>query len=70
MLTEEEKRELREMAESASLKEEFRALRRNSRAIEGCLSIDQLIQWLSAMARSCPVPAKPRTFVDYPNVKL
>lgn len=70
MLTEDEKRELREMAGSASLKEEFRVLRRNSRAIEGRLSVDQLIQWLSAMARVEPVPAKPRTFVDYPNVKL
>jgi len=70
VLTEDEKRELREMAGSASLKEEFRALRRNSQAIEGRLSVDQLIQWLSAMARACPVAAKPRTFVDYPNVKL
>jgi hypothetical protein len=70
MLTENEKREMQEMAESASLKEEFRAMRRNSRAIEGCLSVDQLIHWLTAMARSCPAPAKPRPFVQYTNVKI
>ena len=70
MLTEEEKRELREMAESASLKEEFRALRRNSRAIEGCLSVDQLIQWLSAMGRVFPAFAKPRPVSRCTNAKI
>ena len=70
MLTESERREMREMAESASLKEEFRAMRRNSRAIEARLSVDQLIHWLTALARSCPVPPKPRPFVDYTNVKI
>jgi hypothetical protein len=70
MLTENEKREMREMAESASLQEEFRRMQRNSRAIEGHLSVDELIHWLTVMARTCPAPAKRRPFVPYTNVKL
>lgn len=70
VLTEQEKREMREMVESASLREEFRIMRRNSRAIEERLGIDGLIRWLSVMARSCPGAAKPRRFVHYTNVKI
>ena len=70
MLNEKEKQELRKMAGSASLREEFRAMVRNSRAIDGRLSVDQLIQWLTAMARTCRVSAKPRPFVRYTNVKI
>lgn len=70
MLTENEKREMREMAESTSLREEFRTMRRNSRKIEEHLTIDQLICWLTSIAHTCPTPAKPRTFVQYTNVKL
>jgi hypothetical protein len=69
-LTEDEKREMREMAESASLQEEFRTMRRNSRAIEEQFTVDQLIRWLTTMARTYPTPAKPRAFVQYTNVKL
>jgi len=58
------------MAESASLREEFRTMRRNSRAIEGRMDIDQLIRWLTAMARIRPVAGKPRPFVHYANVKI
>jgi hypothetical protein len=70
MLTEDEKREMREMAASASLKEDFRTMRRNSRAIEARISVDELIQWLTAMARTCPAPAKRRAVVEYTTVKL
>lgn len=70
MLTEHEKREMREMAESESLQEEFRTMRRNSRAIEEQFTIDQLIRWLTTMARTCPTPPKPRPFVQYTNVKI
>jgi hypothetical protein len=70
VLTEKEKQELREMAGSASLREEFRTMERNSRAIDARLSVDQFIQWLTAMARISPVSAKPRPFVRYTNVKI
>ena len=70
MLTEEEKREMREMVESVSLRDEFRTMRRNSRAIEQRLAIDRVVRWLSAMTRCFPVAAKPRPFVRYTNVKI
>jgi hypothetical protein len=70
VLTEKEKQELREMAGSASLREEFRAMERNSRAIDGRLSVDHLIQWLTTMARTSPVSAKPRPLVRYMNVRI
>ena len=44
MLTEKEKQELREMAGSALLREKFCAMERNSRAIDGRLNVDPLVQ--------------------------
>jgi len=70
VLTENEKRELREMAKSASLKEEFRAMRRNSRAVEDRMTIDDWIRWLTAMGRAFPAPTKPRPISHYTNVKI
>lgn len=70
MLTEEEKAELREMAASATLREDFRALRKNSRAGKTDISADELIAWLSAMAVVCPKPVAPRPFVRYTHVKI
>ncbi|HEX9662636.1 MAG TPA: hypothetical protein VGB27_10160, partial [Candidatus Binatia bacterium] len=51
VLSDEEKRELREMAASEKLREEFRMLRKNSRAIEGRVSVDELAHWLTVMNR-------------------
>jgi hypothetical protein len=70
MLSEQEKLELREMAQSAALREEFRALRRYSQQLERRMSIDEFIRWLSAMARVLPKPTTPRRFVEYKNVKF
>ena len=70
MLTEKEKREMREMGESASLREEFRTLRRNSRAIEERIGLDQVVRWLTAMTRISSAAAKRRPFTDYANVKI
>ncbi len=70
MLSEQEKLELREMAQSATLREEFRALRRYSQQLERRITVDELMSWLSAMARVLPKPAKPRRFVEYKNVKF
>ena len=69
MLSEREKQELREMAASESLREEFRTMRRNSEAIEQTLTVDELAHWLTVMARVCPAEQKPQRFV-YTNVKI
>ncbi|MBI1998491.1 MAG: hypothetical protein HYS66_18720, partial [Deltaproteobacteria bacterium] len=70
MLSEEEKRELREMAASESLRREFRTMRSNSQAIDRRISVDELAHWLTVMARACPGAPKPRRFVHYTNVKI
>ena len=70
MLTKEEKQELREMAASATLREEFRTLRRNSGTREGTISADDLMRWLTAMAQVCPQPGKSRPFVHYTHAKI
>ena len=70
MLSEEEKQELREMAASEILREEFRMMRKNSQAIERRISVDELAHWLTVMARVCPGAPKPRRFVRYSNVKI
>jgi hypothetical protein len=51
VLSDEEKRELREMAASEKLREEFRTLQRNSRMMEGRVSVDELVHWLMVMNR-------------------
>lgn len=60
MLSDEEKQELRDMAASDTLRSEFRVLRNNSRAIEQCLSVDDMARWLTAINRICPGDPKPR----------
>ena len=70
MLSEREKLELREMAASETLREEFRALRRYSQQLEERVSVDEFIRWLTAMMRVLPKPAKARRFVEYKNAKL
>lgn len=70
MLTDEEKSELREMAASLTLREEFQTLRRNSRKLETKVSADDLMCWLTAMARICPHSAKSRRFVHYSHLKI
>jgi hypothetical protein len=70
VLSDEEKQELREMAGSESLREEFRVLRRNSRAIEREIGVDALAHWLTVIGRVCPGATKPRPFVHYPHVRI
>ena len=70
MLGEREKQELREMAASESLREEFRAMRRNSAAIERAITVDELAHWLTVMARVCPGSAEPRRPLRYAKVKF
>jgi hypothetical protein len=70
MLSEKEKQELREMAASQTLREEFRTMRRNSEAIERSITVDELAHWLTVMARVCPGTSKPRRFVHYADMRL
>jgi hypothetical protein len=70
LLSEREVQELREMAASESLREEFRAMRRNSAVIERTITVDELAHWLTVMARLCPSASKTRCFVHYTDVRL
>ena len=69
MLSEEDKQEMREMAASATIREEFRRLRELSPAGQP-VDLDRYIQFLTAMSRLNPQPAPPRPFVEYRTVKL
>lgn len=70
MLSEKEREELKAMAASESLREEFRTLRNNSQAIARCIGVDELAHWLTAMARLCPGEPKSRRMVQYPDARL
>lgn len=58
MLSDEEKQELRAMAASQTLREEFRILQRNSRELAQRMSVDDLARWLTAINRICSVDPK------------
>ena len=70
LLSEEEIRELREMAASERLREEFRTLGKNSQAIERLIGVDTLAHRLTVMARVCPGAPGPRRCLHYTNAKL
>ena len=70
MLGEGDKQELREMAASGKLREEFRMLRKNSRAIEGRVSVDELARWLTVMNRICPGDSKHLKFINDADMRL
>ena len=70
MLSEEAKREIKEMAASVTLREEFGTLRRNSRTRERNISVDDLMRWLTAIAQICPQPGKSRPFLHYTHAKI
>jgi hypothetical protein len=69
VLSEEEKQELRELAHSVSIRDEFRLLRKLSSEHQR-VDLDCYIQFLTAMSRLRPELTPPRTFVEYTNVKL
>ena len=69
MLSEEEKQEMRELAGSAAIRDEFRLLRKLSSARQR-VDVDGYIQFLTAMSRLNPKPAPPRIFVEHTLVKL
>lgn len=70
MLTKEEKKELKELAGSAAIREEFRLLRRNSTALQQSVDVDRFISFLTSMSRLNPKPAAPRPFISYKRVKI
>ena len=71
MLSEDEKRELKSLANSSTLRDEFRQLRAASYAgIEKPMDIDQLLSFLTTMARLCSVPPSQKAFVPYTVVRI
>jgi len=71
MLSEEEKQEIRLLAGSAEIREEFRRLRSASnRGDGGAVPIDHLLSFLTAMTRLSSLPARPRPFVPYSKVRI
>ena len=68
MLSEEEKKELKSLAGSPAIRDEFRQLRRA--AIQGPPNVDRLLSFLTTMARLRPEPSRPRPFVHYTVVKI
>jgi len=70
VLSEQEKQELREMAASDSLRDEFRTMRRNSDAMARTISVDELAHWLTVMARLCPGTPKAKQTEHYLTMKL
>lgn len=71
MLSEEEKRELKAMAASAAVREEFQRLRKMSELPrDQSMNLDELVSFLSLMSRVCPTPSTPRPFIRYTRVLL
>lgn len=69
MLTDEEKRELLELARSTTARDEFRALKIASRPTRSTpLDLDRYIEFLTVMSRFMPV--SPREAPEYRNVRI
>jgi hypothetical protein len=70
MLSEQEKQELKEMAASARIREEFSLLEAASRATQARVTPDQYLKFLTTMSRLGSFrPAKGR-FVPYNIVRI
>jgi hypothetical protein len=69
MFSEKEKQEMKEMGASKRVRDEFRQLRKQSLQHQP-LNLDHFIQFLTAMSRLNPQRVRPRTFVEYTQVKL
>jgi hypothetical protein len=70
VLSDQEKQELREMAASEALREEFRALRKNSQEIERRITVDELARWLTAINRICPGDPQRRNLLPNADFRL
>ena len=67
MLSEKEKQEMRELAASKTIREEFRLLRKHSHQHA---TLDHFIRFLTAMSRLNSKLPTPRPFVEYTPDKL
>lgn len=70
MLSEEEKRELRALARSGQVRDEFEFIRSASQRKPSERSIDAYISFLTCMGRLPAVQPPPRPFPIYTNVRL
>ena len=70
MLSEEERRELRTLAQSAHLRNEFRAIKAAGRLTPHQLSIDDLVGFLNCLQRIQAYQPPPRPFPLYTNIRL
>lgn len=71
MLSEEEKQEIKSLAGSAKIREEFRQLRLAPGPGNGePVNIDYLLSFLTAMTRLSSVSATPKPFVPYTNIRI
>jgi hypothetical protein len=68
-LSEEEKRELREVAASTEIRNEFRVLREQSLQHRS-FDLDEFIRFLTVASRLSPGTRRLRRFIHYTNVKL
>jgi len=69
MLSEKEKQEMRELAASKTVREEFRLLRQQSLQPRRA-SLDHFIRFLTVMSRLNSRRPQRRAFVEYTQVKL
>ena len=70
MLSEQEKREMKEDAQSPAIRKDCELLRRLSRLDPNTpMNLDWLVAWLSTMNRAFPLPP-PREPVHYPRALL
>lgn len=70
MLSEDDKRDLKAMAASQRVREEFEALRALSRLTPGDLSVDQLINFLNCVNRLPAFPPAPRALPIWTKSEL
>ena len=71
MLSEQERREMQEMAKSVAVREEFRQLKAASRLPKTQrVDLDRLMDFLTTMTCLTGRPLPPRPFVRYTNVRL
>ena len=70
MLSEQEKREMKEMAASAAIRKEFEHLRKIAQfPHDQPMDLNGLVEWLSTMNRCFP-SLPPREPIPYPNARL
>lgn len=71
MLSEQERRDMKEMAASTAVREEFRQLKAASRLpLSQPVDLDQLLDFLTTMSRLAPEPARPTRLTPYRRLLL